>query len=497
MPRPFIRKVQTASGATAVQIVQKQGSDIVSLEHVGSARTQTELVLLIAAAKDKIFEMQPELDLFPGIDSDVFMQKAYSELLYKVLESQYDALGFNALADETFKQLVLARIIEPASKTDTIRILDNLGLKAPSNTGIYRCLRRIIEEDYRSSVSAICFERANTESLSLVLYDVTTLYFEVQKEDGYRIPGMSKERRLEPQITVGLLVGRDGFPLEIASFEGNKAEVKTIMEVLGAFKSRYGISDMTVTADAAMLSSQNVSELEEAGYHYIIGSRIAKTPYEIEEYTKVPGSELKDGQIFDLKIAMNTGKSQPRIERRVIYQYRSDRAQLDLLNIDKLLAKAQRMVAGTAEFKRNRFLRVSGSKKEINNELVEKSRLKAGIKGYVTDLDVPAQEVIDAYHQLFQVERSFRMAKSDLKARPIFHHVRDSIEAHLTVVFVALAISRHIQAKTGLSIRKFKHILEPLRTGVLSVNGAQHRYRPQLDKATRDILRSLNIDRIW
>jgi len=120
-------------------------------------------------------------------------------LLFKVLESEYDALGFNALADETFKQLVLARIIEPASKIDTIRILDNLGLKAPSNTGIYRCLRRIIDEDYCSSVSAICFQHATTESLFLMLYDVTTLYFEVQKEDEYRIPGMSKERRLEPQ----------------------------------------------------------------------------------------------------------------------------------------------------------------------------------------------------------------------------------------------------------------------------------------------------------
>jgi len=194
---------------------------------------------------------------------------------------------------------------------------------------------------------------------------------------------------------------------------------------------------------------------------------------------------------------MNTGKGQARGTRRVIYQYRASRASLDLLNIDKLLVKAQRMVAGATEFKRNRFLKVSGSKKEINYELVEKSRLRAGIKGYVTDLDAPAQEVIDAYHQLFQVERSFRMAKSDLKARAIFHHVRGSIEAHLTVVFVALAISRHIQAKTGLSIRKFKHILEPLRTGVLSVNGTQQRFRPQLDEAARAILRALDIDQIW
>ncbi|MDZ7837329.1 MAG: transposase [Actinomycetota bacterium] len=108
-------------------------------------------------------------------------------------------------------------------------------------------------------------------ALSLLLYDVTTLYFEVQNEDGYRMGGMSKERRLEPQITV-VLVGRSGFPLKVQSFEGNRAEVKTIIEVLSAFKQRHGLDEITVTADAAMLSSKNVQALEDMGYHYVIGS---------------------------------------------------------------------------------------------------------------------------------------------------------------------------------------------------------------------------------
>jgi transposase len=328
--------------------------------------------------------------------------------------------------------------------------------------------------------------------LTLLLYDVTTLYFEIQKEDGYRKPGMSKERRLEPQITLGLLVGRDGFPLEIQSFEGNRAEVKTIMEVLDAFKVRHGLDEITVTADAAMLSSKNVQALEDMGYHYIIGSRIAKTPYEIAEFAKQPSQELKDMQIFDLKMEMNTGKGVKRIKRRVVYQYRQKRASMDLLNIDKLLDKAQRMIDGKTEFKRNRFLKVSGSKKELNHALVAESRLKAGIKGYVTDLDIPAQEVIDAYHQLFQVERSFRMSKSDLKARPIFHHKRDSIEAHLTVVFAALAISRIIQAKTGLSIKKFKNTLESLRTGVLYIAGKRRVIQPFIPPAAQEMVDALS-----
>jgi hypothetical protein len=475
-------------------VVYKRGEDIVRIVHIGSAHDELELEMLIIKAGEHIDYEQPRLALFAEEQPEGVTEGAYSKLVWDVLACQYADLGLDKLGDEVFRQLVLARIIEPTSKLDTIRVLKGLGLDAPSNTGIHRCLKRIIDDGYRPVVSSCCFERASAHSLSLLLYDVTTLYFEVQKEDEYRKPGMSKERRLEPQITVGLLVGRDGFPLEVSSFEGNRAEVKTIMEVLNAFKARYSLDEMTVTADAAMLSSKNIQALEDAGYHYIIGSRISKTPYEIAEYTAKPGQELKDGQIFDTLQAMNTGKKTTRIKRRVIYQFKHDRYSLDIRNIDKLLDKAKRMVEGKAEFKRNRFLKVEGTAKTINTKLVEESRLKAGIKGYVTDLDIPAQEVISAYHQLFEVERSFRMAKSDLQARPIFHRKRDSIEAHLTIVFAALAISRRIQMKTGMTIRRFLEVLVPLRTSVVSINGSRHEFPPRIDANTLDVLNSLELD---
>jgi transposase len=416
------------------------------------------------------------------------MEGAYSELLYDVLADQYHKLGFGILCDDVFEKIVLARIIEPTSKLDTIRVLTDLGIDSPSNSSIHRCLRRIVEGDYRSTISNCCFERATQSSLSLLLYDVTTLYFETQKEDDYRKPGLSKERRLDPQITLGLLVGRDGFPLEVRSFEGNRAEVKTIYEVLDSFKSKHANCAFTVTADAAMLSRPNIRALEEMGYHYIIGSRLAKTPYEITEYMASPGVQMADGQVFESHTCIEEGKKTKGEKRRVIYQYRAKRAALDLRNIDKALAKAQSMVDGTRQFKRNRFLKVTGSTKQINQELLEEARRKAGIKGYVTNLSIPALEVIGAYHQLFEVERSFRMSKSDLKARPIFHHKRDSIEAHLTVVLAALAISRHIQNATGLSIKRFTQKLSPVRTGLVCLNGSKHRIPPKIPDEISNLL---------
>jgi hypothetical protein len=487
----FIRKVKTKSGATAVQIEYKRGRERVSITHIGSAHNDAELKILVALAHQKMHENQLTLDLPQENDPELRLERSYSALLWDTLADIYDRIFFDIPRDPVFKQLILARIIEPTSKFDTIRVLENLGLEAPSNTGIHRCLRNIINEDYRGRLSEACFRQAEPSSLKLVLYDVTTLYFEAQKEDEYRKPGLSKERRLEPQITVGLLVDRTGFPLEIQSFEGNRAEVKTILPVLKGFKDRHGLKDITVTADAAMLSSGNISELEHLGYHYVIGSRLAKTPYEISEYLVEDGAILEDGQIFESSTVVTVdGK---RTKRRVVYQYRSKRAALDLSNIEKTVAKAQKMVEKKADIKRNRFLCIKGDRREINIKLVEEARRKAGIKGYVTDLQVPAQEVINSYHQLFQVEKSFRMSKSDLKARPIFHHKRESIDAHLTVVFAALAIARHIESTTGISIKKFVRTLAPIRTGIISIDDAHYPIKPSIPDHVKTVLKQLQL----
>jgi hypothetical protein len=485
----FIRKVPTKSGATAVQVVYKRGREVVGVKHIGSAHNKTELDILLVRAKEVKNAGQLELDLFGDKEPALYLERSYSGLLWDALDREYRRIGFDCINDEVFKQLVLARIIEPTSKLDTIRVLKGLGLDAPSNTSIHRCLRRINDSSYRDIVSSKCFEHAVPSALTLVLYDVTTLYFEIQREDEYRKPGLSKERRLEPQITVGLLVDRSGFPLEVTSFEGNKAEVKTIVPVLQAFKTRHSLKDITVTADAAMLSSENLGALEQLGYTYIVGSRISKCPYEIEEYIKLPGSALNDGQVFESRIKVTiAGK---RAYRRAIYQYRSRRARIDLANIDKLLAKAQRMVAGKSEVKRNRFLQIIGGRKEINSALVNRARMRAGIKGYITNLDIPAQQVIDYYHQLFQVEKSFRIAKSDLKARPIFHHKHESIDAHLTIVFAALAISRRTEDATKISIRRFVQKLSPVRTGIISINGAKQILKPWVPQDISTLLASL------
>lgn len=481
----FIRRVKTSSGATAVQIAHKLHGKIDRIEHIGSAHKEDDLKTLLAVAKQRLLGSQ--LSLLPNASDPLKIRQvqSVSQLLYDSLLEPYSQLGFNQLKDDTFAALCVARLVEPVSKLDSLRVLADLGITGFSNTGVHRCLKRVIANNYRDKLAKLCFAQASKgRGITLVLYDVTTLYFEVQKEDDYRIPGMSKERRLEPQIVVGLLVDQNGFPLELHSFEGNKAETKTILPVIEAFKRRHGLIGITVVADAGMLSATNLEALDAAGYTYIVGSRLNKIPYNIAEYQKT--KELNDNQI----ITSNTV-----IERqRIIYQYRAKRAALDLRNITKQIEKAEKIINGTAISKKAKFLSVTTKQKQLNQVLIDKAKTLAGIKGYVTNLpttEASNARVIAYYHQLWHVEQAFRMSKSDLKARPIFHRKRDAIEAHLTVVMAALAMGKTVEQKTGLSIKKLVKLLRPIRKGMITINGILYPAEPEIPDEVLDILKQL------
>ena len=481
----FIRKVVTSSGATAIQIAHKQHGRIVKIDHIGSAHTDKDVQSLIALAKLRLQGSQQTLFKDPAAPR-ISIKQAISSVLLDVLNQQYDRIGFNQLADEDFKNLIVARLVEPTSKLDSLWVLADLGLTGITEDRLYRCLKRVVKQDYRSQLAKLCFAHATHGSgITLVLYDVTTLYFEVQQEDDYRKPGMSKERRLEPHIIVGLLVDQNGFPLELQSFEGNKAETKTILPVVESFKQRHGLVGITVVADAGMLSADNLQALAGAGYTYIVGSRMHKIPYDISEYQKTE-QELADNQIITSKTAVKG--------QRIIYQYRKKRAALDLRNIRKQVEKAEKIVSGSAVAKRAKFLSVTTKERKLNQILIDKAKALAGIKGYVTNLPVAEasnQRVIAYYHQLWHVEQSFRMSKSDLKARPIFHHKREAIEAHLTIVMAALAVQRTIEPLAGMTRKKLVRELRPLRSGTVVIAGNVYPAQAYIPPGTKPLLKKL------
>jgi hypothetical protein len=483
------------------------------LQHVGSARDDAELAALKAAAWQVISAGQGELDV-GGLAPErrrARIAASRSVLLWEALERAWGALGFDgAVPDGVFKKLALARVVEPASKLDTIRVLGELGVPAPSYATIKRRLRECVEAGWRGALEDACAAHARVSHLRFCLYDVTTLYWETHDGDGFREPGFSKERRLEPQIVVGLLTTPDGFPLSVRAFDGKKAEVQTIAPVLAAWADAHQAKgkDITVVADAGMMSEANARELQDAGFGFVVGKAIPSEPFAVAEWRRRNPKKANppDGKVWAQRWDIGT-KKKPR-PCVIYYQWRAKRARRDLAGIAKTLAKAEKAVAGEAPVKKNRFVKVEDEKVSLNEALVADARARAGLRAYITDLpyrpgcssqpsDDPAKEgrrlareakaVIAAYHELWHVERAFRMSKSDLAARPAYHWVKDSINAHLTVVFAALAVGQWIEAATGMSLRRFVKSAKPIRQETIEVSGhkliAEHDVPPAVAKA--------------
>lgn len=536
-----MRKVRTASGAVAVQVVRKQRGQRTILAHIGSAHSDAQLGILLEQARRIAAQDQGVLDievpartqsvdgvadwrtgtlgLSPGVAKGApaptgRTAATHSRLLYDVLGAVYDWLGFDVVADAVFGDLVIARIVEPTSKADAARVLADLGADTVSYRTIQRHLVKVNTDDYRERIAAKCFTHAaDRGGLSLLLYDVTTLYFEADNEDELRKVGYSKERRVDPQIVVGLLVDRSGFPLEVGCFEGNTAETTTLVPIITGFAARYELGDtpMVIAADAGMLSASNLAALDEAGLGFIVGSRMTKAPGDLESHFHWHGDVFTDGQIIDTVTPRHANsivndaahRAEPVWDPgdhadawRAIWAYSAKRARRDQKTLYAQEARARAVVNGERAAKSTRFVKTRAGDRVLDEASLARAQSLVGLKGYVTNVAatvMPAGEVISHYHELWRVERSFRMSKSDLRARPMFHRTRDAIQAHLTIVVTALAVAHNIQERSGLAIAKVVKQLRPLRSATIAINGTTETFPPEVPEPQRQILTSLNI----
>jgi hypothetical protein len=304
------------------------------------------------------------------------------------------------------------------------------------------------------------------------------LYSETGKAGGFREPGFPKERRLEPRTTIGLLAGQSGSPLMVPAFEGNKGETTTMLPVIRELMTAHQLPDVTIVADAGMISDAGRKDIEAEGLSFILGMKIPKIPCVVSQWRREhPGQDIPDGHTFTQP--WPAGPKNDRRDQVIYYRYRADYARRTLRGIDEQVKKAEQAVAGKTPVRRNRFARLSGRTKSVSRELEDKARALAGIKGYITSpracpdgTPVTAGFVISSCHQLFEIERSFRMSRHDLQARPVYHRKRDSIEAHLTVVLAALAVSRWIEHQTGWPIRRLVKTARRHRT--IEIQASDH-----------------------
>lgn len=448
-----IRTTKTKSGKTAVQVINFLNRKTNILKHIGSADTDEELLLLKEQASIWIKNEMAHKGLFKEKDH-FHAHYQYLGFLYlyayEFLEKIYRNFNFQNHLDNLFRDLIIARILEPKSKRDSLEFLETFLNKKHSENVLYKTITKYDEktkEEIEKEIISVAQKEFGFD-FSFVLYDVTTLYFESFKNDEFKRAGFSKDNKHnQPQIVIGLVVTKQGFPIHYEVFKGNTFEGNTFLPCILDFKKKHNITSLTVVADSAMLSKINMEKLVENGLHYIIASRLAS---------------LKESLIntIDQKLERINGRN-IRLDNLIV-DYSSKRYLKDKMDLDKQVEKAKlHLNRGTEKITNIKYLKNNKTIQYLNQELINKNSKLLGLKGYVTNLTKESnEEVIIFYRNLVKIEHAFRIAKNDLEARPIYHHKEESIKNHMLICFVALTMSVYLEIKNKNSIANIVEILK-------------------------------------
>lgn len=440
-----IRTTRTKSGKRAVQIVNYAKRKVNVLKHIGSAENKKEVESLKEQAKNWIGSEINKNGLFQNNKDSYFQNYRYLGFTYayayEFLEKIFFKFNFHRHIGVLFKDLVIARILEPRSKRDTLEFLRNFLDKTHSENLLYKTIVQY-DDGIKDGVEKEIVSVAKKEfgfDFSFVLYDVSTLYFESFTSDDFKKPGFSKDHKHnQPQIVIGLMVTREGFPVGYQIFKGNMFEGNTFLPCILNFKKKHGVQKLTVVADSAMISKQNLDTLLARGLNYIIASRLANLKESLieridKEVKREDGSTLRIGNL--------------------VVHYSSKRYRKDKAELDKQVEKAKlHLDARTEKLTNIKYLKNDKVARYLNHELIDKNMKLLGLKGYVTNLKNKNDEIVEYYRNLVKIEHAFRIAKSDLEARPIYHRKEESIKNHMLICFMALAMSSYLELKNKRSI---------------------------------------------
>lgn len=449
----FVRKNKNRSGSYSIQIIQKVGRRNKVIKTVGCAKTLREQELLLLVAKTEIERLKSMESLFIDHDDAVvenFVNSIANNSIRNVgaeliLGRLYEQIGYpEDNSNNYFKNLVLSRLVYPGSKLKTVDYFRRHLNIDVSVYSIYRFLDDL-HSGLKTHVENQTFNHTKkvlAGNIGVVFYDMTTLYFEASEDDDYRIAGFSKDgKHSHPQIIIGLLVGPNGFPIGYEVFEGNTSEAKTLIPVLASFQKRFELKKPIIIADAALLSQKNIDALRKYKYQYILGGRLKNESNSLKN--KILSLDIKEGQPVELQHPNG----------RLIITYSEKRAYKDNENRKKGLTRLEKRIATGKLSKKhinnrgyNKYLKLTGDVDiSIDYEKYNLDNQWDGLKGYVSNTKLKQEQIIDNYKQLWQVEKAFRISKTDLRIRPIYHRLKHRIEAHLCICFTAYTIYKELE----------------------------------------------------
>jgi transposase len=463
----FIRQLKNRSGSISVQIISKARGKYKVVKTIGSATTLQEIDRLVQLAKQEIERLSDPLLLYPS-ESDILVDKVFESLHNSSIRTVgpeivfgkiFDSIGFNAIGESLFRHMVISRLAFPLSKLKTVDYLYRYQGTIIDIDAVYRFLDKL-NNKLKEQVEKIAFAHTAkilNGNVSVVFYDMTTLYFEASDEDDLRITGFSKDgRHQNPQIFIGLLVGLGGYAIGYDIFEGNTYEGHTLIPFLEKIRKKFNLGKPLVVADSGLLNNENIKALEADGYEYIIGARIKNETENIKlqiiRYPYIDGATISISKSETVRLIVN---------------YSSARASRDGYNRNRGLTRLEKQIKAGRLTKSNlnnrgynKYLRLTGDISiEIDYEKYEHDQIWDGIKGYITNTKLSDADVMENYRNLWHIEKAFRISKTDLRIRPIYHRLRDRIEAHICIAFTAYSIYKELERvlyaeKSTLSLKK-------------------------------------------
>ena len=478
----FIRKTKSRN-STCFQIGKKQYGRFILIKHIGCANTPSEIEALQLKAQTELTRIlfENQIALFPE-HRHISRAKLLSWRItgfHDVFGTVYDRIGF---PNTIFRDFVVARIVYPKSKQAIIAYLSQyLGIQF-SKDSIYRFLDTLDKQ--KLTKIAFDFVSKRNNGISLIFYDATTLSFETDMEDDLRRKGYSKEHRNDlPQILIGLFVDSDGYPFDFDMFEGSSFEGHTFKAAVDSLTQKYEFENLTVVADAGMLSDENLQFLTQKGISYIVGARIRNLSQNLTQI--IHTHDFTKEYLFQISM----GKS------KLIVDFSLDRQRKDLANRERLIKKLKaRLSLRQRLIRKSKYLVLEkgGKVLGLDQKKIDNDKLFDGLKGYITNVEgLNADAIIKQYHNLWRVEKAFRMSKSDLRERPVYHRVRKRIEAHLLLCFVSLLVMHETEVmlkKKNYSLGKAIALLGKVGTGQARIGNTSLDIDSELDQETKSVL---------
>ncbi len=463
----YVRELKNRSGSVSIQIISKIYGRYKVLKTIGSATTLQKINELKIIAKQEIESLKRQTSLFYS-ENDLLIDQVISSLHNSSIRTVgpeiifgkiFDHIGFGTINEDLFRHLVISRLAFPLSKLKTIDYLYRYQGIVLDIDAVYRFLDKL-NNQLKEQVEQIAFKHTKRilgGNISVVFYDMTTLYFEASDEDDLRKTGFSKDgKHQNPQIFIGLLVGLGGYAIGYDIFEGNTYEGHTLIPFIEKMSKKFDLDKPIIIADSGLLSNDNIKALEEKQYEYIIGARLKNETDKIKN--QIIKHKYVEGKTISIEKSENT---------RVVVNYSELRASKDGFNRKRGLNRLEKQVKAGKLTKSNinnkgynKYLRLTGDVLvDIDYEKFNNDQIWDGLKAYVTNTKLSNEMVMENYKNLWHIEKAFRMSKTDLRIRPIYHRLRKRIEAHICISFTAYCIYKELERvlyaeNSTLSIKK-------------------------------------------